>query len=139
MGYESNVDQFRKNLKDKEYKFLEAVGQIVKSAAKLLCPVGLFYGGSLRNDIKHKVISENKSVAIGNDLDYALYVNKGTGIHAEDGNGRKTPWQYYDPKTGEYHFTHGQKPQPYLQQALDQQHVNIKSLAEKIIGEVNNG
>jgi HK97 gp10 family phage protein len=139
MGYESHIKEFKGKLSEKEIKFLEAAGQIVKSAAKLLCPVGAFYGGSLRQDINHQVNEDDKSVAIGNNKEYAIYVLKGTGMYAEDGNGRTTPWKYYDPKTGKYYWTHGQKPQNYLEKAINQQQGTIKKLAEDILGEVDDG
>ena len=139
MGYESNVDGFIKKLGEKEYKFLKAVGALWKSAAKLLCPVSKPYGGTLRQDIDGRVLEKEKSVAVGNDVEYAVYVNKGTGIYAKDGNGRKKPWKYYDPKTGKYYLTRGQKPQPYLENSLMQQQANIKSLAADILGEVDDG
>ncbi len=139
MGYESNVNDFIKKLDDKEYKFLKAVGSLWKSAAKLLCPVGKFYGGSLRQDIDDKVLEKEKGIAVGNNLDYAIYVNKGTGIYGQDGDGRKQPWKYYDPKTDKYYWTHGMRPQPYLEESLMQQQSNIKKLAADILGGVDDG
>ena len=138
MGYESIVDDAIKQLKENELNFLELVGRAVEGQAALLAPVGILYGGNLRQDISHKIITniatqkDEKGVAIGNNIEYAIYVNKGTGIHAEDGNGRETPWTYYDPKSQKYYTTEGQKPQPYLKQAIEKQRGTIVKLAEAL-------
>src|SRR5690606_20257334 len=41
---------------------------------------------------------------------YAIYIHEGTGIHAAKGDGRKTPWVYFDEKLGRYVFTKGMLP-----------------------------
>jgi hypothetical protein len=63
-----------------------------------------------------------KSV-VGTNVIYAPYVCFGTGIHAEGGGGRKTPWVYKTDKG--YFFTHGNVPQPYLRPAYEK---NIKQI-----------
>ncbi len=55
--------------------------------------------------------------AVGSFIFYAPYVHYGTGIFAQDGKGRKTPWIYEDAN-GRFHKTVGQKPKPYLVNAL---------------------
>lgn len=52
----------------------------------------------------------------------SFYDNKcdvefGTGLFAINCDGRQTPWVYQDAK-GEWHYTSGQQPQPYLEPAL---------------------
>ncbi len=131
-GSTSDIKKFIGELELTEIKFLQAVGEVVKGQAVLLCPVGEFYGGNLRQDINFKVVEQDKFVAIGNNLEYAIYVNKGTGIYAEDGDGRSEPWFYYDPKSGNYYKTYGQKPQPYLQEAVEQMTPTIKELAKQM-------
>ena len=54
--------------------------------------------------IRTSVISNKK---------YAVWVHFGTGIYAQDGDGRKTPWLYED-KQGNLHRTAGVKPKPYM-------------------------
>lgn len=71
--------------------------------------------GNLRNSITHKVDAAADKVYVGTDVEYAAYVELGTGIHAENG-GRPTPWVYQDAN-GDWHYTHGQKPKPYLRPA----------------------
>ena len=75
--------------------------------------------GALRNSIQSKVEKDGQDVigVVFTPLEYAPYVEFGTGLFAEEG-GRKTPWTYEDEKTGDRIFTRGQKPQPYLRPAL---------------------
>ena len=56
---------------------------------------------------------------VGTNVSYAPYVHEGTGIYAADGQGRKeVPWRYQDEE-GQWHSTSGQKPQPFLRDAMD--------------------
>lgn len=91
----------------------------VETDAKKGCPVDM---GTLRASIHSEVDREESRIIgrIGSNLDYAPYVHNGTGIYAQDGTGRKTPW-CYEVKAGKYkgfHWTLGQKPQPFLQNAV---------------------
>jgi HK97 gp10 family phage protein len=54
------------------------------------------------------------------DVQYAVYVEYGTGIYAEEGNGRQTGWIYPDRK-GELHFTRGMHPHPFMRPAAEQE------------------
>lgn len=60
---------------------------------------------------------DEPSVYIGTNVEYAPYVELGTGIYAEGGGGRPTPWVYQDAN-GNWHYTHGQKAQPFLKPAV---------------------
>lgn len=68
---------------------------IVEREAKRKCPVDT---GMLRRSISSRVYTDGGSVVgeVYSDLDYAIYVEYGTGLEAEGGNGRKTPWRYQD-------------------------------------------
>lgn len=84
--------------------------------------------GALRADTRSlgsKVVGDEIHGAVGNTLDYAIYHHQGTGIYAENGNGRKTPWSYDDPRTGKRVFTRGSKPNPYLKDTIEQEQANI--------------
>lgn len=69
--------------------------------------------GNLRNRITHKVV-ENVAY-IGTDVEYAIYIEMGTGKYAE--GGRKDPWVYQDEE-GRWHHTDGQRARPYLKPAV---------------------
>lgn len=86
---------------------------IVENAAKKNVPVDT---GALRRSITHEV--ENGTGYIGTNLEYAPYVEYGTGIFAAAGDGRKERWSY-QTADGQWHSTVGQHPQPFLHPALD--------------------
>lgn len=104
---------------------------VVETQAKQDCPVDQ---GILRASItsETEVTGEEIIGRIGSNLEHAPYVHNGTGIYAKDGNGRKTPWGY-EVKAGKYkglHWTRGQKPQPFLEDAK----LKKKDQVEKILG-----
>lgn len=103
----------------------------IEAEAKKNCPVDQ---GVLRASITSEAgISSSEIIGrIGSNLEYAPYVHNGTGIYAKEGNGRKTPWGY-TVKAGKYkgfHWTRGQKPQPFLENAK----LTKKNEVEKILG-----
>jgi HK97 gp10 family phage protein len=89
--------------------------------------------GTLRNSITSKIEKEGSNIKgiVFTPLEYAPYVEFGTGLFAEEGNGRKTPWAYEDEETGEKIFTRGQKPQPYLRPALYENREKINSILKE--------
>ena len=91
---------------------------LVESAAKDKAPKDT---GALRRSITSKVEVTGNSIEgiVFTPLEYAPYQEFGTGLFAENGNGRKTPWVYMDDK-GNYHYTRGQHPQPYMRPALEE-------------------
>lgn len=72
-----------------------------------------FGTGNTRNSITHVV--EDKDVYIGANTKYAIYIEMGTGVHAE-GGGRQTPWCYQDDE-GNWHRTSGMRPRPFIKPA----------------------
>ncbi|MBQ2289680.1 MAG: HK97 gp10 family phage protein [Bacteroidaceae bacterium] len=91
---------------------LEAIGIVAEAYAKMKTPVDT---GRLRNSISHAVSGDD--VYIGTNVQpYAIFVELGTGIYASDGQGRKTPWAYYD-RNGKLHYTRGIKPHHMLKKA----------------------
>jgi HK97 gp10 family phage protein len=116
-----------KKITEQMYDALELCGQLVEDSAKLLVPVDT---GNLRGSITHKLMREENEVRIGTAVEYAPYIEFGTGEFAENGQGRKGGWFYVDDK-GNKHFTFGNKSQPFLRPAL----YNNKSNIDKIFKE----
>ena len=77
--------------------------------------------GALARSIESKVENNNNSIqgVVFTPLEYAPYVEFGTGLFAESGGRTDVPWAYKDEETGELIFTSGQKPQPYMRPAID--------------------
>lgn len=86
---------------------------VVERQAKQNAPKG---NGDLRNSITSR--TENLEGVIYTPLEYAPYVEFGTGLFAESGGRLDVPWNYKDDE-GNWHSTSGMKPQPYLRPALN--------------------
>ncbi|MFL0361807.1 HK97-gp10 family putative phage morphogenesis protein [Pseudobacillus sp. 179-B 2D1 NHS] len=82
MRFENHFDRVREEIQKNVERSLEAIGQYVKGESKLRAPVGEYkngrVGGRLRDSINHKVDINSKSVQIGTDVEYGVYVEKGT-------------------------------------------------------------
>ena len=78
--------------------------------------------GALRRSITSKVELTGNSIEgiVFTPLEYAPYQEYGTGLFAENGNGRKTGWAYEDEKTGKTIFTRGNRPHPFLRPAVNE-------------------
>lgn len=114
-----------KDIPDAITKALEQACLIVLRDAKKNCPVD---DGQLRNSIQYQI--EDTTGYVGTNVEYAPYVEKGTGIY--NAEGRQTPWHYQDAK-GQWHTTKGMKAQPFLQPALDNNMDAIQLCFEGII------
>lgn len=95
---------------------------LVERSAKQKAPKG---NGELRRSITSKV--ENGVGIVYTPLEYAPYVEYGTGLFAENGGRQDVPWHYQDEK-GEWHTTSGMHPSPYLRPALYENRENIKRI-----------
>lgn len=101
-------------------------GLMVERDAKLNVRVDT---GRLRSSITHRLVIENGKpvVYVGTSVEYAPYIEFGTGIYAEKGDGRKTPWSYQDEK-GNWIRTRGSRPHPFLYPAFRQNKDRVKKL-----------
>ncbi len=123
-----NLDKvIEKLLPEAIAKGLELGSQIVENDAKRNAPVN---DGVLRASITHEVDKENGIAVIGSNVEYGMYVHEGTGIYTE--NGRQTPWMY-TTADGETYTTVGQKPNPFLQDAIDSNIDNILRQFENLL------
>mgnify|MGYP003291154820 CR=1 FL=1 len=89
---------------------------LVERSAKQKAPKDT---GALRRSITSQVDIEGDKVTgvVFTPLEYAPYVEFGTGLFAEEGGRMDVPWNYQDDE-GNWHSTSGQKPQPYMRPAL---------------------
>lgn len=98
---------------------------LVERSAKELAPKDT---GALRRSITSKV--EGTEGIVYTPLEYAPYIEYGTGLFAENGGRADVPWNYKDDK-GEWHSTSGIKPQPFMRPALNQNRENIIRLIKE--------
>ena len=112
-------------------KSLETAALLVERSAREKAPKDT---GALRRSITSKV--EGLEGIIYTPLEYAPYIEYGTGLFAE-GNGRKdVPWNYQDDK-GNWHSTSGLKPQPFMRPSLDENRQKILEILKE--GVMNDG
>ena len=109
-----------------EAKLEAALGRacaVVERSAKQKAPKDT---GALRRSITSKVERNGGDLqgVVYTPLEYAPYIEYGTGLFAENGGRQDTPWNYQDDQ-GEWHSTSGQKPQPYMRPALDENREQI--------------
>ena len=106
----------------------EALGTccaLVEKSAKQKAPKDT---GALRRSITSKV--EGNQGIIFTPLEYAPYVEYGTGLFAESGGRKDVPWNYQDDE-GKWHSTSGQKPQPFMRPALEENKTLIKQILKE--------
>lgn len=154
---ENNIDFTKGELLLAVKRALEQCGGTAEGYAKALCPTG---DGILKNSITHAPsISEiTDTVEIGTNIEYAPYVELGTGKYAEEGGhgggwwvyvkgggggGGKTSHKRYSQKEAarivailkskglDAHMTEGQRPQPFLRPALKDHMDEWKHIIEK--------
>lgn len=113
-----------------EERLEQALGRacaLVERAAKEKAPKG---NGELRRSITSKV--DGTEGIVFTPLEYAPYVEYGTGLFAEEGGRQNVPWCYQDDE-GEWHTTSGMKPQPYMRPALDENRETILRLLKEAL------
>lgn len=115
---------------------LEMIGMKAEGYAKQLAPVGTvestgkkgYRGGSLRNSITH--MTDPDSVTIGSGVEYAPYVELGTGPYF-------TPppsWEKFSSSKGSgvgHGYVHAR---PFLQPAIENHRAEYKNLLKKALG-----
>lgn len=121
-----------KELRATLLRALERCGSQAEGYAKDLAP---YDTNRLKNSITHQVNDDEMSVIIGTDVEDGVYQELGTGIYAEGGGGRPTPWVYQDEK-GNWHYTRGNKAHPFLKLALADHTQTYKNIFED---ELKNG
>lgn len=88
--------------------------------------------GALARSIQSKVENNNGSIqgVVFTPLEYGAYVEFGTGLFAESGGRTDVPWSYQDDE-GNWHTTKGQRPQPYMRPAIDNNREKIVKMIKE--------
>lgn len=127
------ITQFIDGTGDPE-KLKQAIGQacaLVERSAKEKAPKDT---GALRRSITSEVRDSGGEISgvVFTPLEYAPYVEFGTGLFAEKGGRQDVPWNYQDDE-GNWHSTSGQKPQPFLNPALAENRERITRLIKEAL------
>lgn len=119
--FDDNSQEVLDALENAVERGLMAIGETAVGYAQDLVPVDT---GHLRGSITYAV--EGDDCYIGTNVEYAPYIEFGTGIYSETG-GRQTPWAYED-KNGEWRITHGSKPHPFLRPSASEHPEEYKEI-----------
>ena len=84
--------------------------------------------GALRRSISSTV--KGTEGIVFTPLEYAPYVEYGTGLFAEKGGRKNVPW-YYKDEEGKWHITSGQYPHPYMRPALNENREEVLRLIKE--------
>jgi HK97 gp10 family phage protein len=101
---------------DEVKRIIAETAYIIANQAKALAPVD---DGSLKASIEVAFINNDLTAIINVGAHYGIYVEFGTGIYAKEGNGRNTPWTYFNTKLNRFVTTKGMRPQPYWFPAIE--------------------
>lgn len=102
---------------------LEIIGMRAEKYAKARCPVGTaestgiqgYRGGTLRNSITYDVDKDAKTVSIGTNVEYAPYVELGTGPFFN----APPKWENFDAQKGSGVGKGYVKARPFLRPAIE--------------------
>lgn len=128
--FSDNSKEVHSAMREAAIRALEKCGLTAEEYAKRMAPVDT---GNLRNSITHQVDNDESAVYIGTNVEYAPYVELGTGKYAE--GGRPTPWVYQDDE-GNWHWTAGNPAQPFLTPAVKDHQTTYRNIIED---EIKNG
>jgi len=136
-----NGDGLKKKLEDMKSRVDSSIKAgvhagvvILQKSAQDKCPVDT---GTLKKNIKTAEELVSPGVARGifyvdvSGAPYGIYIEYGTGIYAENGDGRKTRWSYKNGD-GVWVSTVGARAQPFMRPALDQDGQNAIDTAKRI-------
>lgn len=126
-GLDNVLDRLDSILDPEELKIVMGRAcAMVERSAKQKAPKNT---GELRNSITSKVETDGNEVigVVFTPLEYAPYVEYGTGLFAEEGGRKDVPWHYQDDE-GNWHSTSGQKPQPFMRPAFNENREDILRL-----------
>lgn len=119
----TNLDVVVNNLVEHigEQNAEQALGKacaLLEREAKIKAPKDT---GALRNSITSRIVNDGDELAgeVFTPLEYAPYVEFGTGLFAESEGRTDVPWCYQDDE-GNWHSTSGMPPQPFMRPALDE-------------------
>lgn len=127
-GFEftDNSDQVKRQFTDISEQGMLAAALIIEGRAKALATVQT---GEMRDKIDHSIKVTGSQIigTVGSPTMHAFYVEFGTGEFAENGAGRKGGWVYKD-SSGQWFFTWGQDPQPFLRPAFRRSKKDVEKI-----------
>ena len=127
-----NSEEVLRELQEAGARALEMIGLKAEGYTKKLCPVGTvestgkkgYRGGTLRNSYTHK--TDEDSVTIGSNVEYAPYVELGTGPYFE----APPEWEQFESHKGSGVGSGYVHPRPHLRPAIENHRDEYKRIVE---------
>ncbi len=96
-GLTRAIHKFERGIAREVKRIIRETAELIATQAKADAPFDL---GNLKRsiDIEYSATGYTAKITVG--AEYGIYVEFGTGIYAQKGNGRKTPWVYWSPRLG---------------------------------------
>lgn len=123
--------------------------RVERRAKEILTENDNIVTGALKADVHTEVVEEEGETIVktGTTMQHGVWIEYGTGVYAENGQGRKTPWYWTveNAKTagklgvnvGDTVRWIGSHPHPFLRPALDQNRDNvIEDIKESLIKKI---
>lgn len=101
--FENNSIECKEALKAIGIQWLHKAGMLIH---RQILDIYRVDTGQTKNSFNYKVDEGEMTCVIGSTQENAIWEEVGTGVYAENGNGRKTSWSYMDVK-GKWHKTVG--------------------------------
>jgi len=150
--FENNSVQVMNIIKETAIAWLnEASGEIEAQTKDNYDAAGRVDTGETKGSFKHHVDDDELKATIGSEKENAIWEEYGTGIYAENGNGRQGGWYIHESqltekaksrmkkvhgKNGEvFYFTKGKKGHRPFQHAYNSKQSTIIRMAEEKFGE----
>ena len=115
-GLELAAREFEKKYIQQVKNIVQATAAIIQAEASARAPVDL---GNLKRSIQLEPDEEGLQATVIVSAEYGIWVEMGTGIYSSNGRGRKTPWTYFNERTGQWVTTRGNEPQPFFHPAVE--------------------
>lgn len=121
----------------------DVCGEMAASMKQRLSDGGHIDTGNLYNSINHKTEADDKKITSCITIDavsdngawYAEFLEYGTGIYNENGDGRTTPWRYKD-REGNWHTTQGMEADPFIRPSIAEHLGELEQGIEHTLGEL---
>lgn len=123
--FENNSIECKEALKAIGIQWLHNAGMIIH---RQILDIYRADTGQTKNSFNYKVNEGEMTCVVGSAQENAIWEEFGTGVYAENGNGRKTPWSYMDAK-GKWHKTVGKTGTGALRKSFK---INEKPLQDRL-------
>ena len=133
MNFESYIDEVTRELEEAANQALEEAAGELEAQVKRNTRVDT---GQTKGSWDHTVDEKEQVAYVGSNFQNAIWEEFGTGIHAINGNGRKTPWVYTPDEGKTFYRTKGKKPSRALYKAYTRLKPKIEGYFKKRFGKL---